>query len=418
MTEILIPYGKKEIKICIPAKNLIKFIEPKVLQADFKLEEEIIKEALENPIHSRPLSEISRYKKNATILVSDITRPCPSYKFLPYIIDELIKGGIKKIDIIFGLGMHRKHSYEEQVKLVGSYACNYANLIDFEIEKCKNIGETKFKTPIDIYEKVLKTEFLIVTGNIEYHYFAGYSGGAKAVMPGVSSRNSVQANHSMMLEDSSVAGNFYTNHVRQDIEEIGKIVGIDFLFNVILDDNKKIIAAVSGANNIAFIEGVKIYDSIYRIEAEEKADIVITSPGGYPKDINLYQAQKALDNVKEIVKENGSIIFVASCLEGFGDDIFCEWMNDAKNFNKLYRKIKQNFVLGGHKAVAISKILKQAKVYLYSEFSKSETEKMGFYKLDDLQEYINFVLKKNNDLKIAVIPHGRFIKYKANSYFN
>jgi len=413
ITEIFIPYGKERISVNIPDKNLVKTIEPGeiLLRRD---EDEIIKESLKNPINSKNLSELAKNKINACILVSDITRPCPSYKFLPYLIDELKAGGIREINIIFGLGIHRKHSLDEKIKLVGEYSASVANLFDSEADKCRLIGKTKLGTPVEIYSKALDSDLLIATGNIEYHYFAGYSGGAKAVMPGIASRNSVQANHSMMLDDNSVAGNFYTNPVRLDMEEAGKMAGIDFLFNVILDDNKHIIAAVSGVNNDAFIEGIKIYDSIYKIEVDSKADLVITSPGGYPKDINLYQAQKALDNVKEIVKDNGSILLVAACPEGFGEDTFCEWMNDAKNFNKLYKKIKEKFVLGGHKAVAISKILAKINVCLYSDFDITDTENMGFFKLDDIQELIDRILMKNHNAKIVVAPGGRFIKFKGN----
>ena len=413
INEIKIPYGKEKVRISIPNKNLVKIVEPSETLLHMS-EEDIIKEALKNPIKSKNLSELAKNKKNACILVSDMTRPSPSYKFLPYLIDELKTGGIKEINIIFGLGIHREHSLDEKIKLVGEYAAGAANLFDSEADKCRFIGKTKLGTPVEIYGKALDSDLLIVTGNIEYHYFAGYSGGAKAVMPGIASRNSVQANHSMMLDDNSVAGNFYTNPVRLDMEEAGKMAGIDFVFNVILDDNKHIIAAVSGANNNAFIEGIKIYDSLYKIEVESKADLVITSPGGYPKDINLYQAQKALDNVKEIVKDGGTILLVAACPEGFGEDTFREWMNDAKDFNKLYERIKEKFVLGGHKAVAISKVLTKTNVYLYSDFTKTDTENMGFFKPDGIQELINRTLMKNNNAKIAVVPNGRFIKLKSN----
>ena len=230
-------------------------------------------------------------------------------------------------------------------------------------------------------------------------------------MPGICTRNSIQANHSMMLEDNACAGNFTNNPVRQDIEEAGKIAAIDFIFNVILDDKKNIIAAVAGKNNEAFIEGIKIYDLFYSITTNKKADIVITSPGNYPKDINLYQAQKALENVKEIVKDGGEIILAASCSEGFGEDVFEEWMKDANNYEKLYKRIKEKFVLGGHKAVAVSKLMTKAKVSILSDFSTQVTSKIGFKNIDNLQEYLNNRVAKEPDLKITVVPNGRFIKY-------
>jgi len=406
-----IPYGKEKISVSIPDKNIIEFKcadSPAVKPGP---EIEIIKDALSSCISSKKLSEEAYHKENACILVSDITRPCPSYKFLPFIIEELKKAEVKNIKVIFGLGIHRTHTYEEQLKLAGPKAAAECQLVDFDKNRCRLIGTTSFGTPVEIFEEVVDSDFIIATGNIEYHYFAGYSGGAKAVMPGVCSDRSVCANHSMMLEDAARAGEYFNNPVRQDIEEAGNIAHIDFIFNVILDDSKKIIGAVAGKNNEAFLKGIEIYDSFYEISSDTKADIVLTSAGGYPKDINLYQAQKALESVKDIVKEGGIIIGAAQCAEGFGEDRFGQWMMDVKDFEGLFNKIRQKFVLGGHKAVAVSKLLTRARAIMYSAFDEKLTEKIGFEKINDIQSFIDKALEQNSNLKIAVVPNGRFIKH-------
>jgi len=346
------------------------------------------------------------------ILVSDITRPCPSYKFLPKIIDELKAGGISNIKVVFGMGIHRKHTESEKIKLAGDYVYKNARLIDSDPFRCKLIGKTSYGTTVEVFKEALDTDILVATGNIEYHYFAGYSGGAKAAMPGICSHDSISTNHSMMLDDKAVAGRYKDNPVRCDIEEAGKILGIDFIFNVILDDEKNVIAAVAGKNNSAFLEGVKIYDSIYRKEVKDTAGIVITSPGGYPKDINLYQSHKALENVKDIVACGGKIILVAKCSEGFGEDTFADWIADADNYLLLSKKIREKFVLGGHKAVAISKILSKNNVLLYSDFDKGTTENMGFKKLDNIQKYLDRQISKNRNIKITIVPTGRFVRLK------
>lgn len=411
--KIDIPYGKNKIKLSIPDKNILDIVESgsQIINID---EDKIIADALENPTKSKKLSEISYGKKSAAILVSDITRPCPSYKFLPKIIDELKAGGINSsnIKVIFGIGIHRKHTDEEKRKLAGGYVYKNAQLIDSDPFRCRLIGKTSYDTPVEVFEEALGTDILVATGNIEYHYFAGYSGGAKAVMPGICSHSSISANHSMMLDDKTVAGSYKDNPVRADIEEAGKLLGIDFIFNVILDDNKNIIAAVAGGNNEAYLEGVKKYDSIYKKEAKDTADIVITSPGGYPKDINLYQSHKALENVKEIVAEGGKIVLIASCSEGFGEDTFCRWMKDAANYSLLRGKIRQKFVLGGHKAVAISKILSKTNVLLYSDFDRDTTENMGFRKLDNIQKYLDRQISKKDNIKITIVPTGRFVRLR------
>lgn len=412
MMHINIPYCKEQIKLEIPDNNLLEIIDRSQGISTIGLDEKkLISDALKNPIGCPILKEIAKGKRDACILISDITRPCPSYKFLPYLVEELKVSGVKNTKVIFGLGIHRGHTEEEKIKLIGPQVFKEVDVFDSSELDHIMLKTTSFGTPIEIVSKALKSDLLIATGNIEYHYFAGYSGGAKAVMPGVCTRNSIQANHSMMLEDNARAGNFTNNPVRQDIEEAGKITAIDFIFNVILDDKKNIIAAVAGKNNEAFLEGIKIYDLCYGITTNKKADIVITSPGNYPKDINLYQAQKALENVKEIVKDGGEIILVASCSEGFGEDIFEEWMKDANNYEKLYKKIKEKFVLGGHKAVAVSKLMAKAKVSIHSNFSTQVTNKIGFKHIDNLQSYLNNRIAKELDLKITVVPNGRFIKY-------
>ena len=410
---ITIPYGKEIIDLEIPEENILN-----IVQGDDSFsgmdEKEVVLSALKEPIKSATLSEIARQKTSVRILASDITRPCPSYKFLPQLIDELISGGVefKNIKVVLGLGIHRGHTDQEKSKLVGDYVFENIKVIDSDPSKAKLIGKTSSGTPVEVFKYALESDLLIATGNIEYHYFAGYSGGAKAVMPGICTRNSIQANHSMMLDNRAFAGNIHDNPVRQDIEEAGKMVGIDFIFNVILDDNKKIIGAVAGGNNEAWLEGIRKYNQIYMREVEEPADIVIASAGGYPKDLNLYQSQKALENVKDIARPGGVIILAAACAEGFGEDVFEEWMAQSSDYNFISARLKENFVLGGHKAVAVSKVITDKKVLLYSEFDGSATEKIGFKKLDDIQSYLDKRIKEDNEVKITSIPYGRFVRIK------
>lgn len=417
-----LPYGNEILPININSKNIInlkfnksgisKYInKDKNTDKTFYSESEqrIISNALENPAFTPKLEDLAYNKNNICILVSDISRPCPSYKFLPEIISRLKKAKVKTIKIIFGIGIHRKQTPKEQIELIGNIAAENCSFMDSNPEKCKILGTTTYGTPIEVFEEVLKSDFIIATGNIEYHYFAGYSGGAKALLPGVSSYNSITKNHSLIFQDNIGAGIFYNNPLRQDIEDSAKKLKIDFIFNVILDDSKKIVAAIAGKNNEAFIKGIKLYDQIYKITAYTKADIVLVSAGGYPKDINLYQAHKALENVKSIVNDNGKIILAAECFEGFGNETFAQWMQETDSFEKISNKIKEKFILGAHKAVLISKLLKKIKIFLYSNFDEQQTLKMGFKKIYDIQNFLNEEIKKDSNIKIAVVPNGRFV---------
>ncbi len=409
---INIPYGKKQVNLKIPSQNMIR-IKSCGKETGKTGEKEIVSDALARPIDAKPLHQLAEGKKDAVILASDITRPCPSYKFLPDLVGELHRGGIDydKITVIFGLGIHRKHTREEKNKLAGKQICRKVRLMDSDPKHCTLIGKTTRGTPVEVFKQAVNSDLLIATGNIEYHYFAGYSGGAKALMPGICSKASIQANHGLMFDEKSVAGSFHSNPLRQDIEEAGRLAQIDFIFNVILDDHKNIISAVSGSNPAAFLKGINTYDAIYKMEVDQKADLVITSPGGYPKDINLYQSQKALENIKGIVKEQGKILFIAQCQEGFGEETFEQWMTKSADYATLKKKIRENFVLGGHKAVAVAKMLAKNEVFLYSDFNEHKTRSMGFQKLNNIQQQIIKTLYKNNDARVVVIPTGRLVKY-------
>jgi len=409
-----IPYGKEKIGLNIPDNNIQDIVGGGRAFSPGKSEEDLIRIALSKPIDSPTLKEMAAGKDSACILVSDITRPCPSHRFLPYIVDELISGRIdpERIKIIFGLGIHRGHTEEEKKRLVGTQVFGKVKVMDSDPDRARLVGKTSAGTPVEIFEEALGSGLLIATGNIEYHYFAGYSGGAKAVMPGICTRNSIQANHSMMLEEKAASGRVQDNPVRADIEEAGRMAGIDYIFNVILDDSKKIIDAVAGKNNQAWLAGIKRYDDIYMSEIEKPAHIVITSAGGYPKDLNLYQSQKALENVKDLVLPGGAIILAASCLEGFGEHVFEAWMKDARDYGLISSRLKRNFVLGGHKAVAVSRVISDKEVFLYSEFDRASTEGMGFRKIGDIQSYVDRRIKEDKGVKITVIPCGRFARVR------
>ncbi len=410
--KIEIPYGRGHTVVDIPEPNILEIIRTEKPLSP-RNERKIIVDALRNPIASKSLLELARGKKSAAILVSDVTRPCPSYKFLPFVVDELEAAGVQDIGVVFGLGIHRGQTAEEKRKLVGeNVAARVKRLIDSNEGEFDFIGHTEAGTPIEVCREVLTRDLLIATGNLEYHYFAGYSAGAKAVLPGVCSRRTIRANHSLMLDDRAVAGNYADNPLRQDLEEAGRAIGIDFLFNVILDDKKNIITAVAGKNNEAYLKGIALYDALFKRAIRAKADIVITSPGGHPKDMNLYQSHKALDNVREIVKDGGEIILVASCEEGYGEKVFEEWMADVKDYEKLDKKIREEFVLGGHKAVAISRLLVKTRVLLYSCYGKEETERLGFIKAGPLQSYLENRIAASPDLKIIVVPGGNFVQFQ------
>ncbi len=359
-------------------------------QQSFESEELLIKNALRSPTGTKPLHEIVNTGDSVVIVTSDITRPVKSKTILPYIIEELNSGGIRNEDItiVLALGSHRSHTEEEKRALVGDAVYENIRVIDSDMNQCKNFGVCKNGTPVDIFTPVAEADRVICIGNVEFHYFAGYSGGAKAIMPGVSSREAIQANHSNMVKDGAYAGNIDTNPVRQDIDEVGEHFKIDFIFNVLQASDKTIVGAFAGHYIKAHRAACQALDEMYKIKIDEKADIVIVSPGGYPKDINIYQAQKALDNARHAVKDGGIIILCASCKEGFENNTFEKWMT-TKTKEQMVKDIKENFVLGGHKAAAIAMTLMKSSIYTVTDYDGEIMEKIGFEYFDNLQDAVD-----------------------------
>jgi nickel-dependent lactate racemase len=409
--KVSLGYKKEKIEVNIDDKNVLAVLKPNYVDfesADGAIE---VRNSILNPIGSKQLCEIVKKGEKIAIITSDITRPVPSYIIIPEIVAELVNCGIDKSDIciVFALGSHRAHTKEEMKKLVSEAVFDEIECVDSDCSKPEDfiyLGETASGTPVEIFNRVVNADRRICVGNIEYHYFAGYSGGAKAIMPGVSTHNAIQKNHSMMVKSGATTGNIATNPVRNDIDDVTKFISIDFIVNVVLNENKKILRAFSGHYLAAHRMGCEFLDSLYKVKIKEKADVVLVSAGGCPKDINLYQAQKALDNSAFAVKDGGVIILVASCSEGLGEKTFERWMTEFTP-DEMIVNIKRHFELGGHKAAAISLLLKKADIILVSDLEPDFVSSIHLLPSKSVEEAMSKAMQKVGDnANIIVMPYG------------
>jgi nickel-dependent lactate racemase len=402
---ILFNFGNAVIELEVPGKNFSSIIlpsEPEIKEEGVSL----VKKALENPIKSKRLSKIVNSDSKIAIIVSDVTRPTPTAKILPPLLEELYLGGAKNenIKIIFALGLHRDQTEEESKNLVGEEIYKKISCIQHNTQRCKLIGITSRGTPIEIFEDLLGADVIIGTGSIEFHYYAGYSGGAKSVLPGVSSQAAVITNHKMMIEEKAVSGRV-DGPVRQDMEEAAKLVGLDFILNVVINSKKETVAAVAGDFIEAHRKGAEHVDAMYKVPVEP-ADAVIVSCGGFPKDINLFQAHKALDNATQAVKEGGSIILVAECAEGIGNQVYECWNRECRTPDEAIERFKHCFEFGGHKSAIIAKISKKFRLYLVSKLPEEQTRNAFFTPMASLEDALSAVLSENPDAKIHLMPYG------------
>lgn len=408
LRQFTIGYGSGTRTFYLDEKNLA--MEMKAWEPEENVNEiEEVCRALREPIGKPRLGDIVIPGDKVCIITSDITRPCPSAKILPPLIEELETAGIRPEDItvVFALGSHRRHTEDEKRRLVGDEVYQKVHTADSDPEDTVCLGVTSYGTPVNITAIVAQADRRICVGNIEYHYFAGYSGGGKALMPGVSDREAIQANHSRMILPTARAGAIDDNPLRLDIEEAVDICGCDFILNVVLNEDKKIVKAVAGDHRAAHRAGCAFLDSLYKINIPALADLVIATPGGLPKDINLYQTQKALDNARHAVRPGGIIILAGQCAEGFGEKVFEEWLTTAQKPADLLARVRQEFRLGGHKAVAIAMVLAKADVYFVSDMPSEKAAKTFMKPYQDLELAIADALERLGKVaRVIVMPHA------------
>ncbi|AYO29672.1 nickel-dependent lactate racemase [Biomaibacter acetigenes] len=408
MSTVKLKYMSSYVDVDIPDKNLYAVLNPEDLPGVIDPFREV-REALDKPIESIPLKEMAKSKKNVVILASDITRPSPSHILVPPIVEELKEAGVEYSDItvVFGLGYHRQHTEEEKKKLVGEEVYSKVRCIDHDINDCVYLGTTKRGTPVEVFRPVAESDLLIATGNLEFHYKAGYSGGDKALLPGVCSKKTIETNHVMMIRPGTMPGRAQGNPMREDIEEAGRIAGVDFIVNAVLNSHKEIVKVVAGDPVKAHREGAKYIDKMYKRNIEEKVDVVVASCGGFPKDINLYQAQKGLENASYAVRDGGSIILLAECREGLGEATFEDWMMRAKTPHDCVEWIQQEFKLGAHKAAVICMVLERAKVYLVSGLDENLVRDIFFIPAKSVQQALDKALKEYGEkAKVLVLPYA------------
>lgn len=410
-------YGKKIIKFKIPKKNLVFTIAPNYVKGA-RDEESEIRKALQNPIGCDGLSEIARKKSGkAVIVINDITRLTPSYKLVPPLLDELNKGGIKDNDIciIVATGSHRGNTIKELKQMLSPEVTERVHVINHDYsnqEMLRYIGKTKRGVPIEVNRVFCDADIKILTGTIAPHQSAGFSGGRKSVLPGIAGKEALMIHHSYPLRLKGPAmGRIRKNYFSEEAIEAARIVGVDFILNVVQNSKKEIIKAVVGDLIKAWLEGVKWARKIHEVAVTEiRPEVVIASPGGFPRDINLYQTQKAIAPAEIIVKEGGTIIVPSECIKGIGGGKnFYNWLNEANNIKEVIERFKnEGYNESSNKAFLYARVLKKAEIIIVTKnISTKILNKIFLKRADTVEEAVQEVLLKHGkDCKIALIQNA------------
>ena len=403
-----LPYGQRVLKLSLPEAAEVDLLMPAATAAESD-GAAIVSRALREPIGSPPLHEVVTSGHTVAVVTSDNTRPCPSRRMLPPILRELQAGGISADDttVVVALGLHRPLSSQELRELVGPEVHDSVEVVNHDPADVVRIGWTSAGTPVDLFRPVVGADVRVGLGNIEFHYFAGYSGGAKSILPGCAGEETVSANHALMVEPGARVGVLESNPVRADIEEGVAMMGLDFILNAILNSDHQLVDAVAGNATLAHRRGCSTMARRDAVAIDGKAEIVVVSAGGRPSDLNLYQAQKALENAGAVVRDGGVVIWVAECLEGFGNSTFEQWMRQANTPEQVLERIARKFILGGHKAAAVASVLLRAEVYLVSAMGARLQNACGIVGFDSLDTALQAALERvGPDPAVAVIPHG------------
>jgi nickel-dependent lactate racemase len=408
VTELELGFGHSTLSVQVPIPNLVGAFRPQE-SVEVSDEDTLLRGALARPIASSRLRDLARPGQQVVIVTSDLTRPCPSDRMLPLVLNELAAAGIpdRDVTIVVALGLHRPMTVSELEAAVGSDVYRRVRVINHDPVDTVRLGVTSAGTPVEFFRPVVEADLRVCLGNLEFHYFAGYSGGAKAILPGCASEATVRANHAMMVRPEAAAARLEDNPVRTDIEEGVAMLGVDFILNVLVDSGHRIVGAVAGEVTAAHRLGCERVAQRGMVPVPGQADIVLVSAGGYPRDINLYQAHKALENAVHAVREGGIVVLVAECGEGYGNRTFEAWMMEAHSPQEVLDRIQREFVLGGHKAAAIASILKRAAVYLVSALPAESVRRGGLVPFHDLDEAMEMALGEvGPEASVIVLPRG------------
>jgi len=417
---IKLPYGKRFRFISIPSGvrcKILKVKEPAPI-TDFT---KSLTHSLNQPIASKPLGAFFTARDKIAILIPDKTRRCPSDRVLDVLISRLKEKGIdrRNITVILARGSHSQHTPAEIKKLVGANVYRNIRIIDHDAHKPDDlsyIGTTSRGTRVRINRHCAEADRIIVVGTVGYHYYAGFSGGRKLIMPGIAAYETIQQNHSLVLNKPPLSGKnpdtrmgkLDGNPVSEDMIEAAELAGRGRIFsiNLVLDSGNKPIRIFCGDIIDAHRKGCNFMDRIYRVPLKSKADCIIVSAGGYPTDINFIQAHKAIENASYALKDKGQMLVLAECRDGIGSDILMDWLK-YQSTREMETELRKKFVVSGHTALCSLMKAKRFDIYLYSRLKDSVVESLCFTPVDDVQRKLDvFFRQLADDAVVLILPKG------------
>ena len=406
-----VPYGRSFLSVTLPGDLQVDIIEPPLIPpASNPLK--VVRSALDNLLGGINLSTCAR-AKSVVIAINDKTRPVPHEHLLPPLLERLTSLGIPDEAITFyvAVGTHTPMLSAEFPAILPIEILQRYRVISHDsedVDELKYLGETAQGTPVWSNLGYVESDFKIVIGNIEPHQFAGFSGGVKSAAVGLAGLETINYNHALMTHPASQLGEYDTNPARQDIEEIGQKIDVHLALNAILNQDKQIVQVLAGDPVAVMRAAIPISRDICQVAVSEKYGLMISSPGGHPKDINIYQAQKGLAHAARVTRPGGTIILAAACPEGTGSSHYEDWALGKESYEDVIEQFKADgFRIGPHKAFQIARDAAQFRLMFCSEMDENLTRALLLNPVKDLQTAVNIALA---DLhcgdRVGVLPHA------------
>ena len=410
MTSFLLPYGKAQLTITIPEEIRVDILTPQI--ADGLADpESAIREVL-----SKPIGKVSwqAFTKTETvgIAINDKTRPVPNPNPINHLLDHLNQVGFQseQITLFIGSGTHEPMTSAELDRILDQEIFNSYRIVahDCDHSNLVNLGNTAYGTPIQINEEFFHSDLKIAVGNIEPHHFMGFSGGVKTAAIGLAGRATITENHARLTHPQAKSGVFHINPLRQEVEEIGRKAGIHLTLGTILNEDKSILEIYFGEPSAVMSAAIPMVRRLFGISVPKPYDLVIASPGGAPKDINLYQSQKGLTHAARITRDDGWVILLAACSEGSGSQTYEKYIKQAASHQSIIQHFKRGFFkVGPHKALQIARDALRVNVMLVSDLDPQTVKdwKITPSKPELLDELIKWIVSKlPPTARIAILP--------------
>jgi len=386
-------YGSTSFTLELPPEHLAGVITPS-LPPPTGSPEDIINAALDC---CQPTLSSFKIGEKVVIITSDITRYTGSEVYLPLLVERLNRQGIadQDMEILIALGIHRKQTDHEHQKIAGPLY-GRIRITDHECDESSQLaqlGTTSNGIKVSINRKAVEADQLILTGTIGFHYFAGFGGGRKSILPGIASRQACMASHFAVLNPGAdsgknplaTTGNLEGNPVHQAMLEGCAMAEPDFILNTVLTPSKEIIAAFAGDWRTAHEDGCRYYSERFAYPLRKKANMVIASCGGFPKDINLIQAHKSMEYASQAICDGGVLILLAECRDGFGNGTFFSWFRH-KQLTDFEAALREHYEINGQTAYSLLQKTQRFQVILVSQFPAPQVREMGMLPAGTLDE--------------------------------